>query len=100
MLAGTISSSDAVRDDGSWYDGWTLQLSNGEHAVITMTSADFDAYLTVVSPSGATTSDDDGGGGTNSRIQLTANEAGSWTIMANTLGSGETGSYTLTVDRR
>jgi len=100
VLTGTISAGDAVRDDGSWYDGWTLQLSNGERVVIAMTSADFDTYLTVVSPSGAMTNDDDGGDGTNSRLELTADRAGSWTIMANTFASGETGSYTLTVDRR
>ena len=100
VLTGTISAGDAVRDDGSWYDSWTLQLSNGDRVVITMVSADFDTYLTVVSPSGAMTNDDDGGDGTNSRLELTADRAGSWTIMANTFASGETGSYTLTVDRR
>jgi hypothetical protein len=99
VFQGTITSSDLVAPDGSWYDEYPISGSIGDHYVITMVSGDFDTYLTLTSPSGSTTSDDDGGGGTNSRVDMTLSEAGQWRVMANTLRPGDTGSYTLTIDR-
>jgi hypothetical protein len=99
VVDGTLDSSDRVRDDGSYYDEHTVQLSSGSNLVVTMRSTDFDAYLTLYSPSGATFSDDDGGGGTDARVQVTVTETGPWRIWANTLLANTTGSYTLTIER-
>ena len=99
VLSGTIEAGDAVRDDGSWYEAWTLEPALGERVVVTMEAPAFDAYLTVVSPSGEFYSDDDGAGGTDSRVEVSVNESGSWAIWANTLHTGDSGSYTLTVER-
>jgi hypothetical protein len=96
---GTLQSGDAVAPDGSWYDAYPLTVAQGSAYVITMRSADFDTYLTVVSPSGATYSDDDSGGGTDSRLDVTIDEPGTWNVWANTLRTGDTGNYTLTIVR-
>lgn len=99
VMQGTITSTDLVAPDGSWYDEYPITGSIGDHYVVTMVSDDFDSYLTFTSPTGSTTSDDDGGGGTNSRVDMILNEAGQWRVMANTLRPGDTGSYTLTIER-
>jgi hypothetical protein len=97
---GTIDGSDPVRDDGSSYEAWSIDLETGTNLLVLLTSTDFDAYLTLVSPAGRSFSDDDGAGGTDSRLETTVDEAGRWTVVANTLQSGETGEYTLSVQRR
>lgn len=96
---GTLQAGDAVAPDGSWYDAYPLTGAQGSAYTITMRSADFDTYLTVVSPSGATYSDDDSGGGTDSRLDVTLDEPGTWNVWANTLRTGDTGNYTLTIVR-
>ncbi len=96
--SGTLVAGDEVAPDGSWYDEYPVQLSSGGRFIATLRSTDFDAYLIVVAPSGATMSDDDGGGGTDSRIERTVDESGTWLIRANTLRAGQTGAYTLTIE--
>jgi hypothetical protein len=100
-ISGTLAEGDQVRDDDSWYDGWSLDVEEGDHIVIVLASPDFDTYLTLVSPSGRTfNNDDDGEGGTDSRLDIVADEAGRWTVVANTLNPGDTGAYRLSVERR
>ena len=94
---GTLAAGDLLAPDGSWYDEYPVTLNSGGRLVVTMESDDFDAYLTIMAPSGATTSDDDGGGGTNSRVERTVDEAGTWRIRANSLRAGQTGDYRVTV---
>lgn len=98
-VRGELAEGDALRGDGSFYDGFTLDAVPGETIVVTMKSPDFDAYLTVVSPSGVETSDDDSGGGTDSRVELTVDEPGEWIVAANSLSAGDVGKYELTVER-
>jgi len=98
-VRGDLAEGDAVRPDGSFYDGFTLQAAPGETIVVTMKSPDFDAYLTVVSPAGDETSDDDSGGGTDSRVELTIDQPGEWIVAANSLSAGQAGKYELTVER-
>jgi len=95
---GTLGAGDETQQDGSWYDAWPTQLTDGMRVVFRLESDDFDTYLTVVSPGGETTSDDDSGGGTNSRVELTAHESGTWNVLANSLRAGDTGSYRLTIE--
>ena len=102
-LRGTLNGSDAVLDDGSFYDCFTLRARPGERLEVTLRSADFDAYLAVLEgrscAAGASgESDDDGAGGTDSRVGITLGD-GAYSIRANSLGEGETGAYTLSVTR-
>jgi serine protease Do len=101
QISGTLGEDDPVRTDGSHYEGYSFQGQEGANLVITLTSADFDAYLTLVRPSGTTQENDDGTeGDTSSRIELTLDESGEWIVVANTLIAGETGDYRLTISRR
>lgn len=102
-LRGSLSSSDPSLEDGSRYDCFNLQAGAGERIGVTLRSGDFDAYLAVVEgrncPSNATAeTDDDGAGGTDARVQMTLG-AGPYSIRANSLAEGETGGYTLAVER-
>ena len=80
-------------------DHESIDAQVGDRAVLLLQSPDFDAYLTLVSPTGRAFNDDDGGGGTDSRLDMTFDEAGRWTVVANTLNAGDTGGYTLSVER-
>ena len=99
-VSGVLDAEDPKRGDESWYEGWSMDAQVGDHAVLLLQSPDFDAYLTLVSPTGRAFNDDDGGGGTDSRLDMTFDEAGRWTIVANTLNPGDTGGYTLSVERQ
>tara|TARA_A100001391_G_scaffold1033_3_gene1419 strand:+ start:9848 stop:12433 length:2586 start_codon:yes stop_codon:yes gene_type:complete len=97
--SGTLSSSDSVLDDGSYYDSYTFDGRSGQHVTLRMTSPDFDTYLRVTSPSGEVSSNDDGEDGTtNSQLDLDLTENGEYRIVANSLSEGETGSYQLSID--
>lgn len=102
-LRGSLSSSDASLEDGSYYDCFNLQAAAGERIAVTLKSGDFDAYLAVLegrncSSDAASETDDDGAGGTDSRVQMSLG-AGPYSIRANSLNEGETGGYTLAVER-
>jgi hypothetical protein len=98
-ITGTLEEGDPAREDGSYYEGWGIEVAEGDHLVITLASPDFDAYLSFVSPTSRTFDDDDGAGNTDSRIDVVIDEPGRWTVVANTLRAGDSGGYTLTVER-
>lgn len=102
-MNGTLELSDAMLDDGSHYDIYTFRGEAGRRVRVTLRSHDFDAYLAfgtwrdgqvVVSAS-----DDDSGGGLDSQIEATLLSSGEYAIRANSLGSGETGSYSVTLEQ-
>jgi hypothetical protein len=65
----------------------------------TLTSANFDAYLTLLDPSGnIILVDDNSAGGTNARIISGTLPSGWYVVEASSALPGETGSYTLTVN--
>ena len=100
-IAGTLGEDDPSRTDGSYYEAYSFQGEAGTDFVITLTSDDFDAFLTLVAPSGSTDDNDDQAeGDTNARIETTLAESGEWIVVANTLAAEETGDYRLTVSRR
>lgn len=100
---GSLTSSDPTLDDDSHYHLYTYHARGGERVRITLRSNDFDAFLAVGRFEGEDCdddcrTDDDSGGGTDSRVVLTITEPGDYTIRANTLGGGETGDYSLTIE--
>jgi hypothetical protein len=103
-LQGRLAETDQVEDDGSFSDAWTFRGSAGERFTITLQSSDFDAFLRLGRISGdefmVLDTDDDGGGDTNSRIVITLPEDGEYVIHAGSYDDGETGDYTLRVERR
>ncbi len=96
---GSLSSSDAVWDDGSHYDVWTVTARTvGQRVVMDMESDDVDAYLRVLRNDGtAVASDDDGGSGSNARVEFRAVYAGDYLVIATSYEAGETGAYRVRV---
>jgi hypothetical protein len=98
---GRITSADPELGDGSNYQQWLYEGRAGEQVVVTLASADFDAFLRWGRMSGGAYEhigyDDDGAGGTDSRLTVTLDRAGTYAFQANTFGPGMTGSYTLSV---
>ncbi|HEX8454649.1 MAG TPA: PPC domain-containing protein [Longimicrobium sp.] len=102
-VSGQLSDSDAQADDDSYYDAFVYEGRAGEKLRITMRSPDFDAFLSIGQGTGeafeSIQTDDDEGGGTDAKIEITLPRTGTYVIRANTLGGGETGAYTLIVER-
>lgn len=101
---GDLSGSDAVADDDSFYDCYAFSGTGGQRAVIELASEDFDTYLSLHQGEdcrGAQVESNDDGpdNGTDSRLELSLPATGAYSIRANSLGSGETGAYTLTLSR-
>jgi hypothetical protein len=100
---GQLSDSDAQADDDSYFDAFVYEGRAGERLRITLRSPDFDAFLSVGQGTGESfesiQTDDDGGGGTDAMVEITLPRAGTYVIRANTLTGGETGAYTLVVER-
>jgi 3'-phosphoadenosine 5'-phosphosulfate sulfotransferase len=102
-VSGRLERSDPRLPDNSHYDSYVYQGTPGEQILITMTSPEFDTYLRWGRGQGAQfqllATDDDAGGGTNSRMQVTVDASGTYTIQANSLAANTTGAYTLSVER-
>lgn len=98
---GALSASDYLSTDDSFLEAWELEGRPGESVTIDLESDDFDARLYVVGPGLAETlTDDDGGGGCDSRLTFTFLEAGSFRVVASSLGARQTGTYLLRVSDR
>ncbi|HEX8686331.1 MAG TPA: hypothetical protein VF654_07505, partial [Pyrinomonadaceae bacterium] len=102
-VSGRLDGSDLRLDDGSYYEVWSYRGRAGERLTVTLRSGDFDAYLAFGRLSGGECegdceTDDDGAGGTDARITATLPADGVYGIRVNTLGEGETGDYTLSVE--
>lgn len=102
-VSGSLTDSDLMLPDGSFYDVWTYTGAAGERLRVTMRSDDFDTFLSwgemVDGNYNSIESDDDGGGGTDSQLEVTLPSSGRFVIQANSLSEGETGTYTLSVER-
>ena len=105
---GTLATGDCTLGDGSFFDAYTFSGTAGQQVNITMASSQVDAYLYLMQPgetalSDNTIQDDDTGNGvkgTDARISITLPTTGTYTIIANSFASGQTGSYTLSVVSR
>ena len=101
-VSGRIDASDRKLSDQSHYDLYVYRGRPGEQVLVTLRSADFDAYLAWGRMAGdaftAETRDDDSAGGTNAQLVGTVGSGGTYAIQANTLRAGQTGSYTLSVE--
>ena len=80
-VLGRLDASDPQLADDSYYDLHYYDGSPGERLLITLTSPDFDTFLSWGRGEGvafqATLTDDDGGGHTNSQLEVALNESGS-----------------------
>lgn len=91
-------SSSTLPSDNSYFNAYTFEGRAGQRVVIEMNSSEIDPYLILLASDGQDIAqDDDGGGGSSSRVEVALPEDGTYTILANSSGSGETGSYNLRV---
>jgi len=76
----------------------TFHGEYGEWTEITLESDDFDTYLVLEGPDGSIVGeDDDGGHWVNSRLLLTLEQSGEYTVWAGSYSGDRTGSFTLTL---
>ncbi|MBV9110984.1 MAG: hypothetical protein JO306_16365, partial [Gemmatimonadetes bacterium] len=103
-VAGQLAETDAVLDDDSYYDSWTVHLNRGQRIVVEMNSDAFDAFVHFGRMENgqfnSLGTDDDSGGGTNARLRATAPDDGDYVIRANSVKAGEVGAYTLRLTER
>ncbi len=95
-FTGELGGGDAVRDSGEYIDTFHFTAQAGQEVTVSMTSADFDTYLIVRSPSGMELTNDDFDTD-RSQLSLITDRAGEWTIEASSYSSGEGGPYTVDV---
>jgi hypothetical protein len=103
IALGTSTTGQALAGDDCTYDQYYADVYvvriSGSSVTATLTSANFDAYLTLLDPSGnIIQTDDDGGGGTNALISRSGMTPAWYVFEVSSAFQGETGNYTLTVN--
>jgi len=97
---GSLAAGDATRGStGSFVDTFEFDGAPGRRVAIDLTSTAFDTYLILVAPSGAITENDDFDSLGHSRIETELTETGTYRVQVTSYAAGETGNYTLTIDR-
>jgi hypothetical protein len=100
---GTLTENDGIADDGSFFDAYAITVAEGDKLDITLVSNDFDAYLDIGKMNDgtweSTVSDDDSLSDTHAKVEWTVDEAGTYIIRARSFAQGQTGAYTLAVER-
>ena len=102
---GTLAAGDATIDwdlDGTLerYDGYSITLAVGDQLLLTASSTAFDPVLILQKPTGGLATaffDDSSGGGTTARLLVTADTAGTWTVVVTSRDELATGSYDLKI---
>jgi hypothetical protein len=96
QVSGELTAEDVTLGDGSHAEVWTLDLRAGQAVIVELLSADFDAFLYVLSSEDdIAMQDDDGLSGTDSRITFTAPSDGRYQVIVSSYGTEATGSYDL-----
>ena len=94
---GQLSATDCRQPDGAYGDRWSLSLLTATDVRIDLTSSAFDAFLELRDNAGnVIATNDDAGGSLDSRL-IQQLQAGSYIIVARSLGAGQTGNYQLSV---
>ncbi|HKP72750.1 MAG TPA: pre-peptidase C-terminal domain-containing protein, partial [Pyrinomonadaceae bacterium] len=102
---GTLANGDCtnpIEQDGTFVDFYSFNATAGQQVSVTLTSANFNAFVYLIMPNGDVVADNDGGGGTNARLPQGAGFGrlpitGTYTIIVNSLNVGESGSYSLSL---
>jgi hypothetical protein len=93
-----LAQNDPKYNDQKIHKLYQIELEAGKTYQIDNISRAFDAYLYLEDADGKVLAeDDDGGDGLNSRIVHKAARAGTYRIVATSLGGGSTGEFTLSV---
>jgi hypothetical protein len=96
-LSGQLDVDDCQQPDGAYADRWSLELTSQTSVRIDLRSSAFDAYLELRTAAGVVLMENDDAGSYDSRIIHTLS-AGSYVIVARSLGPAQAGSYRLSVE--
>ena len=95
-IRGELDSGDSTFQAGEYHDTYVFDGSEGDTIRVELSSADFDTYLGLVTPSGEEIANDDyEGAADRSVIELTLPETGRYRVQATSYAAAETGSYRL-----
>lgn len=101
---GALTTTDcrSLVDDNAYADLYSFSGQAGQRIAISLTSANFDAYLTLYGPNGGLLSFNDDDVSSNSRIPrgsdfLILPFSGTYVIDASSYNANETGNYTLSL---
>lgn len=98
-VTGSLSTTDATTDFGTYFDLYSLQLTTSQQVTIDLESTDFDSYLGVYDAEGGVIAENDDAveGSIDASLTLEL-EPGCYRIEATSYNFEETGTYTLSVD--
>ncbi len=97
-VSGALTGDDESDSGGGRRDRYTFEIAAGQEVVASVTSAEFDTYLSLTGPEGFVIGeDDDSGGGLNSLLSRVATVSGAYEIAVSSYGGGD-GAYELRVD--
>lgn len=95
---GRLAPGDEVASDGSLFDRYTFDGTSGQRVTILAESTAFDTYLAIMDSEGQIlTENNDAAGGSNSQIETTLPETGTYTVIVNGYTPEDRGQYTLTI---
>lgn len=100
---GSLASGDPTLTSGEFADDFAVTAQPGQWIEVVMTSTEIDPYVILKPPSCPPTgtcelqidNDDLQSGDTRAFVYHTADQAGSWQILATSSGPGESGEYQL-----
>lgn len=97
---GTLTSGDAILDDGSLYDQHIFSGSSGQQVTVSLESQDFDPYLILLDPEGNRISENDdiSRSNRNSQLRVVLPTTGDYIVVANSYESGKSGQYKIKID--
>lgn len=101
-VEGRLSENDPALFQRGRFKVYQFRAQAGVRYVATLQSGDFDAVLTLARTTGGITdvmaSDDDGGSGTDARLRFEVPDAGTYLLIAQSLGEDGTGAFALALD--
>jgi Bacterial pre-peptidase C-terminal domain len=96
-MMGQLATGDTALNDGSLVDYYTIALKVGQSLDVSVMSADFDAYIGLIKPSGEVLEANRSEDGTSARLDITADEAGVWYVIVTSAKPGQTGNYLVSI---
>lgn len=95
-----LSEDDPTMADGQHVQTFVIELVAGERVRVSMRSHEIDSLLQMDGPNGERlVSDDAFPGSLDAMIEMVPDEQERWTVRATTASPGETGAYSLSVER-
>ena len=96
QISGVLIDEDSTFTGGEYYDNYEFEGRPGQSITLDLRSDEFDTYLILRQPNGEELTNDDTDG-SNSRIEATLPEAGSYEVVVSSFAGGETGEYQLNI---